>query len=65
MGCQPEMRLREPSEVLSFKFKVLSFKFNSPDTFAPNRPHPQPFLLNREKGSRIEVPLPVWERDLG
>jgi hypothetical protein len=26
---------------------------------------PQPLLPKREKGSRIEVPLPAWERDLG
>jgi len=26
---------------------------------------PQPLLPSGEKGSRIEVPLPLWERDLG
>gem|GEM_PF-3534743 len=25
----------------------------------------QPLLPEREQGSRIEVPLPSWERDLG
>jgi len=26
---------------------------------------PQPLLPRREKGGRIKVPLPPWERDLG
>jgi|GEM_PF-5664537 len=34
--------------------------YNSWDIFAIASPHPQPLLPEREKGSRIEVPLPSY-----
>ncbi len=59
------------NEAISIGKQILSD--NSSDTFEIGCPPfgksklyiPQPLLPRGEKGSRIEVPLPFWERDLG
>gem|GEM_PF-4394147 len=39
--------------------------YNNSDILRSPALIPQPLLPFWEKGSRIEVPLPSWERDLG